>query len=171
VANNPDARVGIISTMAPPRNASGQAPSQSAGSLLLSGLRSFPQSSQPFDSHAPLLSCLLFVHLLINTESCKRLAREVNFPSSEEEEEEDDERVGLVNVVIGNLMLAQREQGTPSGQSLGDEWSRVMVGYLLVLIVWSWESPRTVKEFLSEGANLQVVGDRFCTSRPLGHDD
>lgn len=86
------------------------------------------------------------------------------------EGDDDDDRIGLVHVVVGNLMMAQREQsqlaasatghtGTSAGthfQLLG-EWSRVMVGYLMVLCVWMWESPRSVREFLSEGSNLQVV--------------
>lgn len=32
-----------------------------------------------------------------------------------------------------------------------------MVGYLMVLCVWMWESPRSVREFLNEGSNLQVL--------------
>lgn len=58
-------------------------------------------------------------------------------------------------------MLAQREQAQSAnaggGPERGLEWSRVMVGYLIVLSIWLWESPASVKEFLSEGSNLQVV--------------
>jgi hypothetical protein len=32
-----------------------------------------------------------------------------------------------------------------------------MVGYLALLCTWLWDSPRTVREFLSESGNLQVV--------------
>ena len=86
------------------------------------------------------------------------------------DEEEEEEHTGLVHVVVGNLMLAQREHSqiaaTAAGAAGGSagthfqllgEWSRVMVGYLIVLCVWMWESPRSVREFLSEGSNLQVV--------------
>lgn len=88
----------------------------------------------------------------------------------QDEQEDEDEKIGLVHIVVGNLMLAQREQsqlastassavGATAGTHLAllGEWSRVMVGYLMVLSVWMWESPRSVKEFLSEGSNLQVL--------------
>lgn len=136
--------------------------------------------SMPFDAHATIFSCLLFSHLLRNTEACKRVAREVVVGESAADlpdasgappsELDEDDKTGLVHIVVGNLMMAQREQsqlaatasgtaGTTAGthfQLLG-EWSRVMVAYLMVLTVWMWESPRSVREFLSEGSNLQVV--------------
>ena len=136
----------------------------------------------PFDAHATVFSCLLFCHLLRNTEACKRVARDIQIsdapearspspPAGEAGTEEDEEdKTGLVHVIVGNLMMAQREQsqlaatasgmaGATAGSHLAllGEWSRVMVGYLMVLCVWTWESPKTVKEFLSEGSNLQVV--------------
>lgn len=153
--------------------------SQSAGSLLLAGLKQLPNQTPgiPFDAHATVFSCFLFAHLLRNTEACKRVARELKIsdrpdgasppPSGEED---DDEKTGLVHIVVGNLMMAQREQSQLAATSTGGiggtagnhlallgEWSRVMVGYLVVLCVWMWESPRSVREFLSEGSNLQVV--------------
>jgi len=113
----------------------------------------------------------MFAQLLRNTESCKRIAREITLPSSGDASDEDDERTGLVQVIVGNLMLAQREQaqcqsnlqGQSGVEKLSIEWSRVMVGYLIVLSVWCWESPRTVKDFLSEGANLQIVSGRIAS--------
>ena len=62
-------------------------------------------------------------------------------------------------------MMAQREQAQSAnagaGPERGLEWSRIMVGYLIVLSIWLWESPGTVKDFLSEGSNLQVVSTFF----------
>ena len=188
--------------------------SQSAGSLLLAGLKTLPTSSPsvPFDAHATIYSCLLFCHLLRNTEACKRVAREVKvrdtpvdphrspippFSSptrsadvansagnqAETVQEDDDEHTGLVHTVVGNLMLAQREQSQIAAHATGaaggtagahfqmlGEWSRVMVGYLIVLCVWMWESPRSVREFLSEGSNLQVVSCGFWVSLKQGFD-
>jgi hypothetical protein len=46
------------------------------------------------------------------------------------------------------------------GQDVDEEeanWNRVMVGYLVLLCTWLWDSPKTVKEFLNESSNLQVV--------------
>jgi hypothetical protein len=69
--------------------------------------------------------------------------------------------------VVGNLMMAAREhtecvnrsakEGRMAGSTEEDDWTRVMVGYLVLLCTWLWDSPKTVKEFLSESANLQVV--------------
>lgn len=152
--------------------------SQSAGSLLLAGLKQLPNQSSgmPFDAHATVFSCLLFAHLLRNTEACKRVARELKVSdrpdgaSPPPPGDDEDEKMGLVHIVVGNLMMAQREQSQLAATSTGGvggtagnhlallgEWSRVMVGYLVVLCVWMWESPRSVREFLSEGSNLQVV--------------
>jgi len=122
----------------------------------------------------------MFAHLLRNTESCKRIAREITFstttPTLPTETDttipsEDEDKIGLVQILVGNLMLAQREQaqcgnnlsGHPAVEKLSVEWSRVMVGYLSVLSVWCWESPRTVKDFLAESANLQVVSIIFAS--------
>lgn len=139
-----------------------------AGAVLLAGLRAVPSAltTQLFDSHAPFLSSLMLAQLLRNTESCKRLAREVVIPTtSGQEDHEEEDKTNLLQVLVGNLMLAQREQAhcsnniqaNPMMEALAVEWTRVMVAYLIVLSIWCWESPRTVKEYLSEGAHLQVV--------------
>lgn len=196
---NPEAQLSIVTGMAQSSNSN--AP-QSAGSLLLAGLQALPTSSPsiPFDAHAAVYACLLLSYLLRNTESCKRMAREVRIGDEENVEPpavpahtkqasagsarpsvdsiasaalaEDDDRVGLVHIVVGNLMMAQREQSQLASNAGGagtgtagahfrllGEWSRVMVAYLMVLCVWMWESPRSVREFLAEGSNLQVVCD------------
>jgi hypothetical protein len=97
------------------------------------------------------------------------------------DDEDDDEHETLLQVVVGNLMLAQREQadcanraakegtgpGGVPGRHLGTgvaggiseeeaDWNRVMVGYLVLLCTWLWESPKTVRAFLDE-SDLQVV--------------
>lgn len=177
VANNPDVQVSIVSEMKPPGSASDMAP-HSAGAVLLAGLRAVPSSltTQLFDSYAPFLSSMMFAQLLRNTEACKRLAREIVFSSAESTSEEvpsdEEEKSSLLQVLVGNLMLAQREQGhcannvqaSPIMDTLAVEWTRVMVGYLSVISIWCWESPKTVKDYLSEGANLQIVRFFFFLS-------
>lgn len=81
--------------------------------------------------------------------------------------QDEDDKVSLVQLVVGNLMIAAREhtecvnrsakEGKNAGSTEEDDWTRVMVGYLVLLCTWLWDSPKTVKEFLSESANLQVV--------------
>ncbi|WVQ81779.1 hypothetical protein IAT38_003904 [Cryptococcus sp. DSM 104549] len=177
VSGNDDARIGILSSMvAPPAdnpNASFPDEPSSAGSLILSGLLELPHSSAAehgFDPYRPLFACLLLSHLIRNSEHAKKLAREISFPSGDNDsavEGDDDEKVSLVQIVVGNLMMASREQtecvnraareGRTAGLPEEEDWTRVMVGYLVLLCTWLWDSPKTVKEFLSESANLQVL--------------
>lgn len=122
------------------------------------------------DSYTPFFACLLFSHLLLHSEVSKEAARAIYFMDDDAEPGgagDEDERATLVSIIVGNLMMAQREQAQSAnagaGPERGLEWSRVMIGYLIVLSIWLWESPATVKDFLSEGSNLQVV-----RSLPLG---
>lgn len=141
-------------------------PTQSAGSILLHAMRVFPTPSRtdPFDSYVPFFASLLFSHLLHHSEASKTAARKIYFAGDDTQPGgvgDEDDRVSLVAILVGNFMMAQREQAHSANAGLGPErgleWSRVMVGYLIVLSVWLWESPLSVKEFLSEGSNLQVV--------------
>jgi intracellular protein transport protein USO1 len=126
-----------------------------------------PVSGEQYDPYRPILASLLFAHLLRTTETIKKMARAITFPSADEDDDEDPQT--LVGVVVGNLVMAAREQtevanreakdGVPAGgrEMTGRDWSRAQVGWLLILCQWLWDSPKTVKEFLSEGSHLQVV--------------
>lgn len=137
---------------------------QSAGSLIMSGLLDFHSSEMPFDPYRALFSCLLMSHLVRNSEHAKKLAREISFPGGGDD---DDENVSLLQLVVGNLMMALRAQGEAAnravkegrieGPSDEEDWTRVVVGYLVLLCTWLWDSPKSVTEFLSESSNLQVV--------------
>ncbi|GAA6058533.1 hypothetical protein JCM10212_006972 [Sporobolomyces blumeae] len=173
VASSTETQLGILSTMSAPQPEELPGPdgtpgprTQSAGSILLHALRTFPTATrnEPFDSYRPFFACLLFSHLLLHSEVSKSFARRIYFQGDETEpggQGDEDDRASLVAVLVGNLMMAQREQAHSQNAGLGPdrmlEWSRVMVGYLTTLAVWLWESPGTVKEFLSEGSNLQVL--------------
>ena len=168
VAGSTETQLGVLSTMlAPPPDAEH---TLSSGSVILHALRSFPSTSASasrndvFDSYVPFFACLLFSHLIMHSEVCKEVARKIYFQGDETSPGgmgDEDDRITLVGVLVGNLMMAQREQAQSVNAGLGPErvleWSRIMVGYLTALSVWMWESPGTVKEFLSEGSNLQVV--------------
>ena len=147
-----------------------------AGSIILSGMLELPGSPSPaFDPYRPLFACLLLSHLLRNSEHAKKLAREITFPADSIHPDpdtaiaDDDDRVSLVQLVVGNLMMASREQTDAVNRAAKEgrihsqeeeDWTRVMVGYLVLLCTWLWDSPKTVKEFLNESANLQVVSRR-----------
>lgn len=117
-----------------------------------------PPSGEAFDPYRPLFASLLLAHLVRSSEHGKKLARETTIG-------EDEDSVSLVQLVVGNLMMAAREQTEcvnrdardGRGSAEEEDWTRVMVGYLALLCTWLWDSPRTVREFLSESGNLQVV--------------
>jgi hypothetical protein len=168
VTGNDDARLDLLSSLTPSNT-------PSAGAIILSGLLDLPQSpTTPFDPYRPLFACLLLAHLLRSSEHAKKIAREITLapPGSDE----DEEKVSLIQLVVGNLMMASREQteavnrsakegARPEGaEGMNEEdWTRVMVGYLVLLCTWLWDSPRSVKEFLGESANLQIVSCSFKT--------
>lgn len=184
MTGNDDARLGIIHTMIPPPSGNPNDEStdipQSAGSLLLNALIETPLPGQPFDPYRPLFACLLMSHLVRNSELAKAAARAITLPSLDGDDDEDEaaggeeEKDGLIQVIVGNLMTAAREQAecvnrrakegikaSSSSPSTGDteesDWTRVMVGYLILLCTWLWDSPKSVKEFLNDSSNIQVV--------------
>lgn len=136
----------------------------------MAGLLELPSAGAEFDPYRPLFACLLLAHLVRNSELAKKIARELYLPGADNGESaiaDEDDKVSLVQLVVGNLMMAAREQtecvnraakeGKPVGSTEEEDWTRVIVGYLVLLCTWLWDSPKTVKEFLSESANLQVV--------------
>lgn len=99
------------------------------------------------------------------------------------DDEEDEQGDGLIQVIVGNLMMAAREQaecvnrrakdkpvigGPSAGATEESDWTRVMVGYLILLCTWLWDSPKSVKEFLNDSSNIQVVS--FSHVVPNGAD-
>ncbi|KAM0793553.1 hypothetical protein ACM66B_000990 [Microbotryomycetes sp. NB124-2] len=172
VAGSQVTQLGILSTMSAPLpddNANAEdasEPTPSAGSILLQGIRVVPSTTrnEHLDSYVPFFSCLMFSHLLYHSNECKTAALKIYFNGDDVQPGgmgDEDDRISLVAILVGNLMMAQREQAQSQNAGLGPErvlqWSRVMVGYLIVLSAWMWESPTTVKEFLVEGSNLQVL--------------
>ncbi|SCZ90568.1 BZ3500_MvSof-1268-A1-R1_Chr1-3g02071 [Microbotryum saponariae] len=166
VANSTETQLGILSTMVAPSPDTDPSGPQipSAGSILLHAMRTFPSATRDhFDSYVPFFACLLFSHLIMGSETSKEFARKIYFTGDDAEPGgygDEEERASLVSILVGNLMMAQREQVQSANAGLGPdrglEWSRIMVGYLMVLSLWLWDSPTTVTEFLSEGSNLQV---------------
>lgn len=147
---------------------------QSAGTLLLNALVETPLPGQPFDPYRPLFACLLMSHLVRNSEAAKAAAREIALPSMDDGDE--DEGDALIQVIVGNLMMAAREQAEcvnrrsrenpVAGATEESDWTRVMVGYLILLCTWLWDSPKSVNEFLNDSSNIQVVSlPARCGSR------
>ncbi|RUP43386.1 LOW QUALITY PROTEIN: hypothetical protein BC936DRAFT_137259, partial [Jimgerdemannia flammicorona] len=60
--------------------------------------------------------------------------------------EPGEEPVPLLHQVVAQLMMASQNPATNV---------RVLIGYLTLLSVWLYDSPRSVKQFLSEGVHVQ----------------
>ncbi|KAJ2907112.1 Uso1 [Zalerion maritima] len=85
-------------------------------------------------------SCLM-LHLLYENPSSKELAMGV----TEGDEESGEEVVTSIQTITAHLV---------SGLNRGDD-SRILVGYLMLLICWLFEDLDGVNDFLSEGSNIQ----------------
>jgi hypothetical protein len=163
-------------------------PIQTAGNIVLNAIVETPLPGRPVEPYRIMFACLLMAHLIRGSEKAKTLARELKIPPAGsvqsglegehaivDDDDDDDDHETLLQVVVGNLMLAQREQadcanrnakdgagsvlGRGMGGSISEEeadWNKVMVAYLVLLCTWLWESPKTVRAFLEE-RDLQVV--------------
>jgi len=171
LSGNPDAQLGIVATMNTPTPQlpdQQDGPSHSPGSLLFAALQGLPPTEAgSMAAYTSFFASLIFAHLLRGFEPAKKVAREIRIggePADQQQQEathEDDDQTSLVQILIGNLMMAQRMQSQSNNAGDGIQrslaWARIMVGYLIVLATWLWESPSTTSEFLSEGTNLQVL--------------
>lgn len=187
VNDNLDARLTILKTMvSSPSEGEAEGSSVGAGKLLLEGVSQFPSSSSrggKFDPYKYLISALLFAHVIRGSETAKDMARTILFGSDGKvvgeaevdkvSADEDDDRSTLIQVLIGNFTMALREHGEATRRERGagslnkaqvhgsqgspTDWTRVQVGYLIILSTWFWESKASVEEFLKESSNLQVL--------------
>lgn len=158
VSGNDDARIGILEAMSAPGAEGGE--TRSAGSMILNGLLDLPSAETTFDPYRPLFSCLFLSHLIRDSEHAKKLAREISLGGDDE-----DDKVSLIQLVVGNFMMASRAQAEATSRAIKDgaggheeeDWTRIMVGYLVLLCTWLWDSPKSVAEFLNESNNLQTL--------------
>lgn len=84
-------------------------------------------------------------------------------------DDDEDPPQALLSTVSECLAMAlrsrsiSRERGDPDLR----EWDRVLVGYLILLSAWVWDSPIAVKDLLEEGGVMTVVSWRSTYSRYL----
>ncbi|UZJ56057.1 hypothetical protein CBS101457_005377 [Exobasidium rhododendri] len=93
--------------------------------------------------------------------------------SSNDVDDDDDEQSSLIQVLVGNFTMALREHGEATRRERGAgsaskssihgnqgspaDWTRVQIGYLIILSTWFWDSKSSVEEFVKESSNLQVL--------------
>ncbi|CAO3679777.1 unnamed protein product [Umbelopsis vinacea] len=114
----------------------------SAGSLLLEAIENGMTAQS--DPYSAWFACVILSHILNSNEKAKEMASKVTFG----EEAEGEEPVPLLHQVMAALMLASKEASNQS---------RAPIGYLCLLCVWLFESPSSVKQFLSEGIHVQFL--------------
>ncbi|CAG8438332.1 4785_t:CDS:10 [Ambispora gerdemannii] len=146
ISNNSEAQVVVASTLTPPPDLNPDpdiliAKSQSAGTLLLSAILEWEESAA--DPYVVWFASVIFSHILKNNERAKEYARLIDTGDVEN----DEEAVSLLHAIAGNLMIATRNNADV----------RVLIGYLCLLCVWLWDSPKSVRDFLSEGSHLQIL--------------
>ena len=130
-----------------------------------------------FDAYQYLLASLILSRLLQDSETAKQFVRHIYMDehgrcvaAAELKTSADDEEAPtrLIHLVLGNLAMAFRElgeavrrerAGVPDAHEYNSatDWTRVTVGYLVLLCHWLWESPQSIADLVSESANVQVL--------------
>ncbi|RGB31138.1 hypothetical protein C1646_655929 [Rhizophagus diaphanus] len=150
--NNINAQLVLASTLTPPPDDNPNseiviAKPQSAGSLLLSALLEWEDSEA--DPYVVWFASVIFSHILMNNERSKEYARGIFFGDGDDNGEEN---ITLLHTIAGNLMMATRQNAERQNADV-----RVLIGYLCTLCIWLWDSPISVREFLSESGHLQML--------------
>ncbi|KAF9377653.1 hypothetical protein CPC16_011732 [Podila verticillata] len=149
VLDNPDTQLVLATTLnAPPEdnpNTLASEKPQSPGTLLLDALQGWQDDSEDSvtDPYNSWFATVLFSHILQNNSRAKGIALAITFG----DEENGEDPVSLIHAITAALMVAVK----------GHADVRVALGYLALLCVWCYESPKSIKEFLSEGAHLQFL--------------
>lgn len=180
VAQNIDVRMTVLhACVAAP------APDQNHGNangLLLDTIAHLPSTSlvsstehTRFDASQYLFACLMLSSLLHGSDTTKEFARRIHLDDTGrcvatatlETRPGDDPPTTLLHLIVGNVAMATRELGeavrreraaaADATANTSEDWTRVLVGYFVLLCHWLWQSPETVADLVSESANLQVV--------------
>ncbi|KAJ3098419.1 Vesicle-mediated ER to Golgi transport protein [Phlyctochytrium planicorne] len=127
-----------------PKGANGEIPT----SALLSVVKSALKSTEDFSVRAAATFCF---QSLIYENADNQLALAATFtpppPENPNEESGGDEPISLLHKVMFALSSANKD-----GADI-----RIRLGILSLIATWLYECPRAVREYLSEGSNLQFL--------------
>ncbi|KAG8903196.1 hypothetical protein FRB99_003608 [Tulasnella sp. 403] len=175
VTNDLNARLFILGEMATPAPLpEGAEVTRFPFRTLVRALSDTPQAPMsPESAHRHVIASLLFTSLIRSSEKCKTLARSVIpsviapptvflEPGQEKPplpSEDDDPPQALLPSLLGNLAMAVRSRSIAREKGERDmrEWDRIIVGYLIILTAWAWDSPIAVKDILEEGGVMTVL--------------
>lgn len=147
--NNRDAQIALAATLTPPPvenpNDEGSDHPQSPGSLLVTTLLNWESSKR--DPFRVWFATVMLSHILYENQKAKELALTVRFM-------DDDGDVSLLHKSMFVLLMASREATDV----------RILIGVYSMMIHWLHSSVTCVKEFLSEGSNLQFLIEQINQS-------
>ncbi|KAG9323471.1 hypothetical protein KVV02_007796 [Mortierella alpina] len=149
VLENPDTQMVLATTLNPPPednpNTTSSEKPRSPGTLLLGALQGWQDGNESAstDPYNSWFATVLFAHILQNNTRAKAIALAITFG----DEENGEDPVSLIHAIAAALMVAVKEQSDV----------RVALGYLALLCVWCYDSPKSIKDLLSEGAHLQFL--------------
>ena len=86
---------------------------------------------------------MIFSHILLDNERSKGIVRGIYTADADS----TDEGAPLLQLIVKNLNMANKNNADV----------RVLIGYLCLLCVWLWDSPKSVGDFLAEESHFQMV--------------
>ncbi|KAJ3060158.1 hypothetical protein HDU98_003840 [Podochytrium sp. JEL0797] len=120
---------------------------QSPGSLLIKSVLDWKSSK--VDPYRTWFAAVLLSHIVAENPKCQEMALSVKLDDSD-----SDEPISLLHKVMYALLIASRESAD----------NRVILGILSLIATWLFASSHAVKEFLSEGSNLQFLIEQVNAS-------
>ena len=102
-----------------------------------------PSDQPSSDPYRPWIAAVILFNLTFEDHKAKSIATEI----VEGDAGKGEETVTFIQALSGN-MISQAQRGTDD---------RVTIGYLMVLIGWTFEDPDAVNDFLQEGTNVQSL--------------
>ncbi|CAG8460120.1 7921_t:CDS:10 [Paraglomus brasilianum] len=146
IMRNVEAQVLLASSIAPQSDDANNsdpitAGAQSAGTLLLAALLEWEDSAA--DPYVVWFASVIFSHILLDNERSKGIVRGIYTADADS----TDEGAPLLQLIVKNLNMANKNNADV----------RVLIGYLCLLCVWLWDSPKSVGDFLAEESHFQML--------------
>ncbi|KAJ3219199.1 hypothetical protein HDU67_002195 [Dinochytrium kinnereticum] len=151
IHDNPENQLALAATFTPPppenpNEESGEQP-QSPGSLLVSSILEWEYSKR--DPYRVWFATVMFSHILRDNLRCQELALGVRFM-----DDDGDEPISLLHKVMFALLSANKDSAD----------IRIRLGIMCLVATWLYGSHRAVREYLSEGSNLQFLIEQINQS-------
>ncbi|KAJ3246039.1 hypothetical protein HDU78_008047 [Chytriomyces hyalinus] len=148
VFNNQDNQLALAATLTPPPfDSTSNEQIESPGSLMISSVLDWKASKA--DPYRAWFATNLLSHIVSENPRCQEMALSVKMDDSD-----SAEPISLLHKLMYALLVGCRE-----GADI-----RVILGILALLATWLFGSSQAVKEFLSEGSNLQFLIEQVNAS-------